>query len=55
MFYGIIVMMYYFDTDRHNIPHIHVKYAEYSCVVNILNGEILEGNLPKKKMKLLEA
>ncbi|MGN6802367.1 MAG: DUF4160 domain-containing protein [Ginsengibacter sp.] len=27
MFYEIIVMMYYFDTDRHHLPHIHVKYG----------------------------
>lgn len=28
MFYGIIVRMFYFDTDMHKAPHIHVQYAE---------------------------
>ncbi|MBA3633051.1 MAG: DUF4160 domain-containing protein [Acidobacteria bacterium] len=27
MFYGVIVMMYYFDNRQHNLPHIHVKYS----------------------------
>lgn len=26
MFYGIIISMYYLDTRKHHIPHIHVKY-----------------------------
>ena len=24
MFYGVIVMMYFFDDKRHHLPHIHV-------------------------------
>lgn len=24
MFYGVIVRMFFFDTDRHKYPHIHV-------------------------------
>lgn len=34
MFYGIIVMMYYFDTDKHHLPHIHIKYSEFTCVIS---------------------
>ncbi len=26
MFYGIIVMMYFFDDEQHKWPHIHVRY-----------------------------
>ena len=25
-FYGILVRMYFFDTDQHHLPHIHVQY-----------------------------
>jgi len=25
MFFGLIVRMYFFDTDRHNEPHFHVE------------------------------
>jgi hypothetical protein len=26
MFYGLIVSMYYLDTKRHKLPHIHVQW-----------------------------
>lgn len=25
-FYGIIISMYFDDSNKHNIPHIHVRY-----------------------------
>lgn len=25
MFYGILIRMFFYDTDRHNIPHIHAE------------------------------
>ena len=55
MFYGIIVMMYYFDTERHHLPHIHIRYGEYSCSVSIPDGDILSGEFPKNKLKLVWA
>jgi len=55
MFYGIIVSMYFFDKQRHNLPHIHVKYQEQEVVLSIPDGEILEGDLKRNKMKLVEA
>ncbi len=55
MFYGIIVMMYYFDTDKHHLPHIHIKYADFTCVISINNGEVLQGELPGNKLKLVSA
>ena len=27
MFYGILVAILFEDNDRHNLPHIHVRYA----------------------------
>ncbi|MBX3164135.1 MAG: DUF4160 domain-containing protein [Bacteroidetes bacterium] len=55
MFYGIIVMMYFFDTERHHLPHIHIKYAEYTCVICITDSEILQGSLPNNKLRLILA
>ena len=33
MFYGIIVSMYFFDSRRHKLPHIHVKYQGEEAVL----------------------
>ena len=55
MFYGILVYMYAFDNKRHHLPHFHVEYADDSAVVSIVDGEVLEGSLPKPKMKLVQA
>ena len=46
MFYGVIVMMYFFDTAKHHLPHIHVKYAENTAVIAIKDFQVIEGNLP---------
>ena len=51
MFYGVIISMFYKD---HNPPHIHIQYAEYNAIVDF-NGNILEGELPVKQRKLIEA
>jgi len=40
---------------QHNKPHIHVHYQDDSAVIEIPNGILLEGKLPKQKMKLVEA
>ena len=55
MFYGIIVYMYFVDNKQHHAPHIHVKYQEHEAVVSVPDGELLEGAIPKPKMKLLQA
>lgn len=55
MFYGIIVSLYALDTDRHHSPHIHVRYNEDKAVLRIPDGELLDGSLPGKQMKLLQA
>jgi hypothetical protein len=55
MFYGIIVSLYFIDNKQHHVPHIHVKYQGYEAVVSIPDGEVLEGQLPAAKMRLLLA
>lgn len=55
MFYGVIVMMYYFDNKRHKKPHIHVKYQGQEAVIEIPDGKILEGKISSNKFKLIQA
>jgi hypothetical protein len=26
MFYGVVICLYFFDNERHRLPHIHAKY-----------------------------
>ncbi len=54
-FYGIIIYMYFMDNKQHKLPHIHVKYQEHEVIVEIPDGKVLEGNIPSRKMKLLQA
>ena len=54
MFFGIIVRMYQENGGKHNLPHIHAEYSGEKVVV-ALDGTVLEGGLPKAKMKLLDA
>ena len=53
-FFGIIVRMYKEIGGKHNMPHIHAEYSGDEVVVS-LDGTVLEGEIPKTKMKLLEA
>lgn len=54
MFYGIIIRMYCAPSE-HNPPHIHAYYQDYKAVVDIKNCEIIEGELPRKKERLILA
>ena len=55
MFYGLVVSMFYGDNKQHQLPHIHVKYQDYEAVFSISDGELIAGNLPPKKIKLVQA
>ena len=53
-FYGILIYMYREIGGHHNAPHIHIKYNEFTMSMTI-DGEVLEGKVPRKQMKLVEA
>jgi len=36
------------------MPHIHAEYQDYEAVIS-LNGDLLSGEIPQKKMKLVLA
>ena len=55
MFYGVIVLMYYFDNRKHYQPHIHVQFAEEEAVISIPDGDLIEGSLRSAKLKLVWA
>jgi hypothetical protein len=50
-FYGIIIYMFVKD---HNPPHFHAKYGEFIGVINIQNGELMEGELPRRALRLVQ-
>lgn len=54
MFYGIIIRMYMEIGGKHNVPHIHAEYGDDEALFDF-NGNIIEGALPKKKERLVQA
>lgn len=55
MFYGILILMYFYDNKKHARPHIHAEYGEHEASIAIENGDVLSGSLPPSKMKLVQA
>lgn len=49
-FFGISIRMYH---DDHNPPHFHVEYQGREALMVIESGELLEGSLPNKALKLV--
>lgn len=40
---------------KHHRPHIHVRSGDFEAAIAIDEGDILYGNLPRSKMKLVQA
>lgn len=38
-----------------NLPHLHARYAEFEASVNLSDGEVLAGTLPRKQLRLVQA
>lgn len=55
MFYGIIIRMLYMDTKQRQLPHLHVEYQGMKAVVTIPEGALLEGEIPAKKLRMVQA
>lgn len=54
MFFGIIIRMYYAPKE-HNPPHIHAYFQEHTIVIKIHDGEIIDGQMPIKQLRLIQA
>ena len=55
MFYGILVAIFFEDNDRHNLPHIHIRYSGSKASIAIEDGRILAGSIPPKQLKMVQA
>ena len=55
LFYGIVIYLYAFDNRKHNMPHVHAEYSGEIAVFSIETGDILEGTIPTKKARLVQA
>jgi hypothetical protein len=55
MFYGIVIYMYLMDNNRHHLPHIHTPYQGKKASIAIESGELLDGDIPGGKLKLVQA
>lgn len=54
-FYGIIVRIFTETGVQHHLPHIHVVYQGYSAVFSIEPIDMIEGALPRRQQRLVEA
>ena len=52
-FYGMVIKMY-FRQSEHNPPHIHAIYGECVGVIDIRTGEMLEGDLSNRALKMVQ-
>ena len=41
MFYGIVIYLYFFDNERHKLPHIHARYQGDDASFSIADGSVL--------------
>jgi hypothetical protein len=55
MFYGILILIYFYDNKQHNRPHIHAEFAEFEASIAIDDGSVIAGSLPSSKLKLVQA
>lgn len=55
MFYLIIISLYFYDNERHKLPHIHAKYQGQDASFSILDGSLLSGEIPLVKARLVHA
>jgi hypothetical protein len=55
MFYGIVVRMYFFDDQQHHLPHVHAEFSGKEAVFAITTGDVLAGELPSSKTRLVQA
>jgi hypothetical protein len=52
-FFGILIYMYWFDNQKHKVPHLHARYSGKEAVFDF-NGNCLEGNIGSRAAKLVK-
>ena len=51
-FFGLTIHMYWFDDQKHHVPHFHVRYQGAEAVFR-LDGTCLEGDLGPRAARLV--
>lgn len=51
-FFGIVIHMYWFDQQRHKLPHFHARYGGREAVFD-LEGNRIEGDLGSRAHRLI--
>jgi hypothetical protein len=54
-FFGIIIRMFFEAGGPHHLPHFHAYYQQDVAIVGLNPVEILEGSLPRRQRRLVEA
>ena len=54
-FYGVLIYLYWLDTRQHHLPHFHAMYAGDEAVFGIESGEVIDGSLPRRQTRLVQA
>lgn len=54
-FYGVLIYLYWLDTRQHHLPHVHAMYAGDEAVFSIDSGEFIDGSLPRRQTRLVQA
>ncbi|HEX8689871.1 MAG TPA: DUF4160 domain-containing protein [Solirubrobacterales bacterium] len=49
-FHGIVIRMWF---REHGVPHFHAQYSSHSASIAIDGLEVLEGSLPRAKLRLV--
>ncbi len=48
---GVRIIIYPKD---HLPPHLHAKFAEHEAMISIMTGDVLEGSLPRAKLRAVQ-
>jgi len=48
---GVRIIIYPKD---HLPPHLHAKFAEHEAIISIVTGNVLEGSLPRAKLRAVQ-
>ena len=51
-FFGIVIYMYWFDRQKHRMPHFHARFAGDEAVFD-LTGSRLDGDLGPRANRLV--
>jgi hypothetical protein len=51
-FFGIVIYMYWFDQQKHKVPHFHARCAGREAVFD-LAGQCIDGNIGTRANRLV--